>query len=228
VIKHLSPHRSILTEPFGFAILSLTHRAFHDIHQQHGLRPHNKEHPMNKIRTTIITAAIAGGSIIGIAGVTGIADAASSDAGDVAPAALIGEDGETVTTEDRAERRALRQEARAEKQQEIADVLGVSVEDLVAQKSDGATLSEIAEANGADVADVVAVIVENKTERIDAAVESGRVTAEESAEKLDGLEERVQTRVEDGRSERGDGEGRRGNRGGDATDTVTTDVDGEG
>lgn len=173
---------------------------------------------MNKIRTTAITAAIAGGSILGLVGVTGIADAAVST--DDASVAAVGDDVEVDNT-DRAERRALRQEARQEKRQEIADLLGVSVEELAEQIGEGATLADVAEANGVEVSAVVDLIVENKTERIDAAVESGRLTAEEAAEKTADLEERVQTRVEEGRADRGDGEGRGGERGG-------ADADAEG
>jgi hypothetical protein len=174
---------------------------------------------MNKIRTTMVTAAIAGASIVGLAGVTGIADAATDSAvatpAAAAAAAAIGDaDGaDTATDTDRAERRAARQEARQTNRQEIADVLGLSVDDLSTELRGGATLADVAEANGVAVSDVVDVIVQQKTERIELAVENGRITAEEAAEKTVDLNERVQTRVDEGRPERGDGEGRRGNRG---------------
>jgi hypothetical protein len=169
---------------------------------------------MNTIRTTILTAAIAGGSIVGLAGVTGIADAAiDTDAASPAAAAIGDANDEGIADTDRAERRAARQAARETNRQEIADVLGVSVEDLSTELQGGATLADVAAANGVAVSDVVDAIVQQKTERVDQAVENGRMTAEEAAEKTADLEERVQTRVEEGRPERGDGEGRRGGRG---------------
>jgi len=173
---------------------------------------------MTKIRTTILTAAIAGGSIIGLAGVTGVADAAVDADTTTTAAAVVGEDGEVDP--DRAARRAARQDARQVNRQEIADVLGVNVDDLAEQLQDGATLADIADANGVAVSDVVDVIVQNKTDRIDLAVENDRITAEEADEKIAGLEERVQTRVEEGRPERGEGEGRRGGRGGGNADAA--------
>ncbi|MGB3733528.1 MAG: hypothetical protein WA964_01130, partial [Ilumatobacter sp.] len=172
---------------------------------------------MNKIRTTAtkatLAAAIAGGSIVGLAGMTGIADAADDTATETATelatelatdtaapaAALVGEDGDVPADDtDRSERRAARHEAREANRQEIADVLGITVEDLGEQLEADATLADIAEANGVDIADVVDVIVQQKTERIDLAVENGRITTEEAAEKTADLDERVQTRVEEG------------------------------
>ena len=183
---------------------------------------------MNKIRTTILSAAVAGGSIIGLAGVTGIVAAtdtvtptqtATDDAAADGPAALVGDDeaGDGTdlapTDAERAARREARQAARAANRQAIADVLGLESDDLFEQVRAGATLADVAEAQGVATSDVVDLIVEQQTERIDAAVEAGRLTADEAAEKVADLGERVQTRVDEGRPERGEGEGRRGGRG---------------
>lgn len=185
---------------------------------------------MNKIRTTALTAAIAGGSIIGIAGVTGMADAAT-DGADVTSAAVTAAnaDGETLTQE---ERQALREERRANRQadrQEVADLLGLEGDALAEQLRGGATLAEVAEAQGVPTSDVVDLIVQQANDRIDRAVENGRLTDEQAAEKAAELDERVQTRVEEGRPDRGDGEGRRGHRGprggGPGTDAAV-DTDG--
>lgn len=190
---------------------------------------------MNKIRTTVITAALAGGSILGLASVTGIADAAvdtdaTSETDTATPTAAVAAaqvdqtdtEADAQVDPDRAARRAARQEARQANRQEVADVLGVSVEDLAEQLQAGATLADVAEANGVAVSAVVDVIVQNKTDRIDLAVESERITAEEAAERIAGLDERVQTRVEEGRPERGEGEGRRGPRGQRGVDADAT------
>ena len=53
---------------------------------------------------------------------------------------------------------------------------------------------------------VVDLIVEQKNERIDEAVESGRIEATDADEMRAEVEERVTTRVNEGRPERGDGE----------------------
>lgn len=186
---------------------------------------------MNKIRTTVITAAVAGGSILGLVGVTGFADAATDTAADpvAAAAALVGDNGDAVDAATRAERREARQAARAAYHQEIADLLGLDVDTLKEAVREAGNLADVAEANGVDTAAVVDLIVEQKTERIDAAVEAGRITAEEAAEKSADLAERVRTRVEEGRPERGDGEGRRGGfggRGGHHSDGGTVDAEG--
>ena len=95
-----------------------------------------------------------------------------------------------------------RAEARAEKQQAIADVLGISVEDLQAAKEEGQTLAEIA---GDDVDALVDFFVEQKTEKINEKVAAGELTQEEADEKIAGLEERIESRIENG-----GGFGRRG------------------
>ena len=95
-----------------------------------------------------------------------------------------------------------RAEARAEKQQAIADVLGISVEDLQAAKEEGQTLAEIA---GDNVDALVDFFVEQKTEKINEKVAAGELTQEEADEKIAGLEERIESRIENG-----GGFGRRG------------------
>lgn len=167
---------------------------------------------MNKIRTSILTAAVAGGSILGLVGVTGAVNAAD-DAVAESPAAGLVDDGTELTDAERAERREARQEARQADRQALAELLGVDVEGLVTQVRDGSTLADIAETNGVATSDVVDLIVDQKTDRIDQAVENGYITAEQATEKAAELEERVQTRVDEGRPERGEGEGRRGFRG---------------
>lgn len=100
---------------------------------------------------------------------------------------------------------AQREEAKAEKLQALADAIGISVEDLEAAKSEGASLADIA---GDNLDAVVDLFVDNATDRINAAVESGRITQEQADERLDGLEDRITTRLEEG-----GGFGKRGNKG---------------
>ncbi|MBT7430045.1 MAG: hypothetical protein HN783_09565 [Ilumatobacter sp.] len=157
---------------------------------------------MNKsIRTGLISTALVAGSLIG----AGVVSAQVDDTVPVDPAieqpADAPADGE----------RGARSERRAERAQATADLLGIDVDELRAAFEDGQTLAQIAEANGVDVQTIIDAKVSAKTERINAAVEEGRLTEAEAAEKLADVEERVTTRVNEGRPERGE-RGERGDR----------------
>jgi hypothetical protein len=162
---------------------------------------------MNKrIHTGLIGTALVAASFIGAGVVSAqvdetvpaetatetVVEAPSDDAEQ--PAEEARDDGE----------RGARGERRAERAQATADVLGIEVDDLRAAFEEGQTLAQIAEANGVDVQTVIDAKVEAKTERINTAVEEGRLTDAEAAEKLADLEERVTTRVNEGRPERGE------------------------
>ena len=58
---------------------------------------------------------------------------------------------------------------------DLADVIGISTDDLRAALRDGQTLAQVAETNGVDPQQVVDVLVANGTERLDAAVAAGRI-----------------------------------------------------
>lgn len=153
---------------------------------------------MNKrIRNTIAATAIAGGTILGLGSVGAVSaqvdDAPADDAEQPA-------DGE-----ERPER-----PNREGKLSPIASLLGMEIDELREAIRGGSTLADVATDQGVAVDDVVDVIVDAKTERIAGAVEDGRITQEQADEKLAELEERVTTRVNEGRPERGDGEGFRG------------------
>lgn len=111
--------------------------------------------------------------------------------------------------ERRAERRAARKQARAERKAALAEALGTDVDALTEALQNDQTIADIAEANGADLDAIIAQVVDAKTEKIQARVESGRLTQDEADEKIAGLEERVTEQVNTARSER-DGHGRRG------------------
>lgn len=95
---------------------------------------------------------------------------------------------------------------------EVLEELGLTIEDIQAGREAGQTLAETAAASGVAEADLVDALVAQATERAEAAVEEGRIDADEVAEKLDGLEERIAERVN---AEPGDrpGRGERGPRG---------------
>ena len=178
-------------------------------------------------------AALIGGGALGLAaftlGTAGIAGAQDAPADD----APVEETEETSSRSERrqavidqlvedgvitqeqadnvAEVRAALQEERearkAEKLAAIADAIGIGVEELEEAKDAGTPLADIA---GDNLPAVVDLFVENATERIEGAVESGRITQEEADEKLDGLEERIETRLEEGGGFGRKGEGHRG------------------
>ena len=178
-------------------------------------------------------AALIGGGALGIAaftlgtaGIAGAQDAPEDDApveeteetssrSERRQAAIdqLVEDG--VITQEQADnvaevRSALqeeRQARKAEKLAAIADAIGIGVDELEEAKDAGETLADIA---GDELPAVVDLFVENATERIEGAVESGRITQEEADEKLEGLEARIETRLEEGGGFGHKGEGRRG------------------
>ena len=71
---------------------------------------------------------------------------------------------------------------------EIAEVLGLTVDELKTQLQEGATLAEVA---GDQVDEVAQLITDHMNERIDQALEDGRITEEEAAEKRAEIEEKV-------------------------------------
>ena len=186
-----------------------------------------------RVRTGLLAAAIGGGTLLGATQIGGVVNAQTDDTTiDEVTTDTVGEDTpvrdrdrdrfQDLTDEEREQLRQERQERREERRelrqanaQEVAALLGVDSEVLRDWIHGGGTLAEIAEQNGVSVDDVVDLIVEQKNERIDTAVENGRIDAETADEKRAELEERVTTRVNEGRPERGEGEGvgPRGDRG---------------
>jgi polyhydroxyalkanoate synthesis regulator phasin len=86
----------------------------------------------------------------------------------------------------------------------LTDLLGIDAEELHTQLHDGATLAEIAQAQGVEVQAVIDELVAEVTERIDNAVEDGRIDQAEADEKLAEAEARITDMVNNGRPERGE------------------------
>ena len=166
--------------------------------------------PNRRIRTGRLPAALAGGTILGAPQVGGVVNAQVDDVPTEQPADDLTR---KERREARQERREARQEARQANAQEVADVIGVDVDVLHEWIRGGGTLAEVAEQNGVSIDAVVAVLVEHQNERIDEAVASGRIDADEADEKRAEVTERVTTRVNEGRPERRAGEGGFGPRG---------------
>ena len=81
---------------------------------------------------------------------------------------------------------------------EAAEVIGIEVQELVDALRDGQTLAQIAEANGVQPQAVIDAMVAAAQERIDAAVEAGRLDEAEAAERTADLTERITELVNDG------------------------------
>lgn len=145
---------------------------------------------MKNLRQIALAGAAAFGAAAITLGTAGIAGAQDTEPADPAPAE------ET----DRAERRA-------EKRQAIADAIGITVTELTEARESGETLAEIA---GDELPAVVDVLIERATARVEAKVESGRITQEQADARLEGLDERIEDRLENGRE--GRKRGKRGDR----------------
>jgi len=107
--------------------------------------------------------------------------------------------------EQRRENRGERREARQDRRQApeaVQELLGLSPEEIREQLRAGSTLGEIATAQGVDPQAVVDAIVAELTERVDGAVADGKIDAERAAERLEGAEERISDRVNNGRPDR--------------------------
>lgn len=81
----------------------------------------------------------------------------------------------------------------------LTDLLGIDAQDLRSQLRDGATLAEIATAQGVEVQAVVDELVGELTERVDNAVENGRIDQAEADEKLAEAEAKITEMVNNGR-----------------------------
>lgn len=103
---------------------------------------------------------------------------------------------------------------------EVAELLGLTGEELREQLVPGTTLAEVAEANGVSTDELVDALVTFGEERLAQAVENGRLTQEEADAKAADLESEITERVTSElpeRPERGDGPRGRFGRGGPDT-----------
>lgn len=85
----------------------------------------------------------------------------------------------------------------------VTDLLGLDAETVRAELRDGSTLAELAEANGVSTETLVDTLVAEAADRLDAAVESGRIDADRAAEFEASLEEQITKRVNGELSRRG-------------------------
>ena len=81
-------------------------------------------------------------------------------------------------------------------QTRVAELLGISRTELLAALEGGATLSQVAEANGVPTARLVEAIVAPHKEMLDIQVKYGRLTAEQAQQVLEAHTARVQALVQ--------------------------------
>ena len=81
-------------------------------------------------------------------------------------------------------------------QNRVAELLGISRTELLTALEGGATLSQVAEANGVPTANLVATIVAPHKEMLDIQVKYGRLTAEQAQQALEAHTARVQALVQ--------------------------------
>jgi hypothetical protein len=77
----------------------------------------------------------------------------------------------------------------------VAEALGIDIETLRGEIQAGNSIADVAAANGIDIQVVVDAILEGPTERIGTAVENGRLTEQEAADRLADLTDRIEERV---------------------------------
>lgn len=91
----------------------------------------------------------------------------------------------------------------------LAEFLGLTTEDLRAGFDDGQTLAQVAEAQGVSEDDLVAFLLGQVEERLDEAVENGRIDADDAEEKMAEAPERLEERINAEPGERRSRSGRR-------------------
>lgn len=80
----------------------------------------------------------------------------------------------------------------------IAELVGTDADGLKAAIGDGKTLAEIAQENGIEAQAVIDALLVKANARIDAAVEAGKLTAEEAETKKSEAVTRIEDRVNNG------------------------------
>ena len=112
---------------------------------------------------------------------------------------------------------------------ELAEFLGLTTDELRSGFADGQSLADIAEAQGIDEDDLVAFLMGQLEERLDQAVENGRLDADDVEEKLADAEVRIEEHINAEPGERPGRGHRHGGFRGDRADTDggDTDTDGE-
>lgn len=186
----------------------------------------------SNLRRFGLPALVVGGATVGSLFAPGLAAAQTADDADdtvteEAPAE------ETEESEDGEGRQGRHHRARGQIKEIVTEILGLEAEEIREAVSEGLTLNDLAAQQDVDSDDLADALIGAAEERIAAKVEAGRIDEDQAAERLEGVEERVESFLNGERPERperdGDGEGRRrgykrgfGDRdGGETTETLS-------
>jgi ribosomal protein S20 len=162
----------------------------------------------NMKRFGIPTALVVGGVTAGsLFAPIGLAAAQEADT-DTEPDTTVESDAAESETGEDTERDGRRSDRRAAKAEALTEALGLTIDEIKAGFSEGNSIADLAEAQGVSTDDVKAALVAAANERIDAAVESGRLDEAEADEKRAELDERIDQMITADPSEF---QGRRGN-----------------
>lgn len=120
-----------------------------------------------------------------------------------------------ATPGDRSERDGSKRQGkghgqRGQKLEGAAEVLGLTTDEVREGLKEGKSLADMASEQGVSEDDLVAALVEGLQERVDAAVEEGKIDAEKAAERTENAEERIRSRVNGEKPERGSRDNNRG------------------
>jgi gas vesicle protein len=80
----------------------------------------------------------------------------------------------------------------------LAEALGMTVEDLQQALTDGQTIAEVATAQGVTLDDLVDTLIAPMVERVQQAVDDGRITQEQADERIQQMEEHMLQMLESG------------------------------
>lgn len=161
-----------------------------------------------KYRKSLVASLVISGLALGATGVASAHDGDrpgpadepttqidTTEDGDIVQVQDVQEDNDDADNETDGDADRRRDGRRGNKLGTVAEAIGITAEELRAELREGSTIAEVAEANGVDAQDVIDAIVANKSERLDAKVEAGDITAEEAAEKLERKTERITNKI---------------------------------
>lgn len=103
-----------------------------------------------------------------------------------------------------------RRSSRATHAADIAEILGISDDELTTARADGKSIADVAAEQGVEVQDVIDAIVTATTEKVNAAIEAGRIDQDRADEILGNAEERATEFVNSDRERVNGGHGRGG------------------
>jgi len=159
-----------------------------------------------RIRGTLLAAAVVGGGVLGATGLSSVAFAREGDRGQDQPAVAVQtDDGNQAPDEgndqggDQAPDQGGEREGRGRHHgchlEAAADAIGISEDELRSELESGKTIADVAEENDVSTEDVVDAMVADVREHLDEKVADGELTQEEADQRLTDAQDRIEERV---------------------------------